>query len=207
MLTTNTQCFRCGTPLYKAPHLIKEGRKFSCSKCFRIVASERVKNNPKIYEKIATHDYGNRFHKGDNQLKGEKSAAWKSGKPNCPICGSKMLRTSKKCKNCSYKQRGGKNHWHWKGGITTKNTSDRLFFAHTIGQDVLRRDNYTCQVCGQRGGKLQVDHIQPWAEYVELRFSMDNCRTVCRKCHYKITYKRELPLNNKWGIVQRKVCD
>jgi len=34
------------------------------------------------------------------------------------------------------------------------------FFAHTIGQDVLRRDNYTCQVCGQRGGKLQVDHIQ-----------------------------------------------
>ena len=47
---------------------------------------------------------------------------------------------------------------------------------------------------------LMVDHIQPWAEYVELRFNMDNCRTLCQKCHYKITYGKEMPQEaEKWG--------
>jgi 5-methylcytosine-specific restriction endonuclease McrA len=60
-------------------------------------------------------------------------------------------------------------------------------------KQVFERDNYTCQLCGVRGVDLQVDHIQSWAEYVELRFSMDNCRTLCSKCHYKITFGRPMP--------------
>jgi hypothetical protein len=45
----------------------------------------------------------------------------------------------------------------------------------------------------KRGVNLHVDHIQPWAEYVEGRFDMNNCRTLCVKCHYKITFGKEMP--------------
>lgn len=55
-------------------------------------------------------------------------------------------------------------------------------------------------MCGQRGVALQVDHIQPWAEYVELRFDINNCRTLCQGCHYQITFGKPIPSNVRaWG--------
>ena len=92
------------------------------------------------------------------------------------------------------------NKAHWKGGITAKNKLERGRFRRDIQKAVFERDNYTCQLCGIRGGDLQVDHIQSWEEYIELRFSMDNCRTLCTKCHYKLTYRRAMPITTKrWG--------
>ncbi len=65
---------------------------------------------------------------------------------------------------------------------------------------VFERDDYTCQMCGIRGVALQVDHIQSWAEYIELRFSMDNCCTLCMACYYKITFNKPMPKEIKsWG--------
>jgi len=98
----------------------------------------------------------------------------------------------------SERQVGEKNAF-WKGGITTQNQLERVKFRETIQREVLKRDNYTCQKCGDKSGILHVDHIQSWAEYVELRFSMDNCRTLCRNCHYELTYGKHLPEKSKWG--------
>ena len=79
------------------------------------------------------------------------------------------------------------------------NLAQRGIFRETIQKQVLIRDDYTCQLCGIRGGNLEVDHIQSWAKYVELRFSMDNCRTLCKRCHYQITYGKPMPENvKKW---------
>jgi 5-methylcytosine-specific restriction endonuclease McrA len=50
---------------------------------------------------------------------------------------------------------------------------------------VYERDAYTCQVCGQRGGKLQADHIKSFALYPELRLDLNNGRTLCLECHKK----------------------
>lgn len=94
--------------------------------------------------------------------------------------------------------RGDKNT-NWKGGITPQDIKDRKRFKATVQQKVLERDNFTCQMCGSNGD-LQVDHIQPWAEYVDLRFSTDNCRTLCKSCHYQITYGRPIPSESmEWG--------
>jgi 5-methylcytosine-specific restriction endonuclease McrA len=48
---------------------------------------------------------------------------------------------------------------------------------------ILARDNHTCTNCGANEVKLHVDHIKQFAYYPELRLDMNNCRTLCIKCH------------------------
>lgn len=48
---------------------------------------------------------------------------------------------------------------------------------------VFERDGYTCQDCGQHGGKLNADHIKPFAHFPDLRFDLSNGRTLCVSCH------------------------
>lgn len=48
---------------------------------------------------------------------------------------------------------------------------------------VFKRDDYTCQICQQKGGRLQADHIQPFSVYHLLRHDLANGRTLCIECH------------------------
>jgi hypothetical protein len=49
---------------------------------------------------------------------------------------------------------------------------------------VFARDKYRCIWCGDaRGGNLEADHIKPFAYFPELRFAIDNGRTLCHGCH------------------------
>lgn len=78
----------------------------------------------------------------------------------------------------------GKKHWNWKGGITDKNTLIRLGIETKLWREaVLARDNWTCQECGKQGGKLQPHHIKSFKQYPELRFAIDNGKTLCLNCH------------------------
>ena len=129
-----------------------------------------------------------------NMSKGQKGHVgyWKGKK--YPVEASKKISNSMKGKNL------GKNNPMWKGGVGSLNQLERRKFRRTIQGLVLERDDYTCQLCDIRGGDLQVDHVQPWAEYVELRFDMNNCRTLCAKCHYKITFGKPMPETvTGWG--------
>jgi len=119
------------------------------------------------------------------------------GKPNCIDCDKKLSTYGAiYCK--VHANAGGKNS-AWKGGVTPANTLMRVKFRKTMQKLIFERDDYTCQLCGIKGVDLQVDHIQSWAEYVELRFSMDNCRTLCVDCHYLITFGKPKPKNVVWG--------
>lgn len=53
---------------------------------------------------------------------------------------------------------------------------------------VFERDNYTCVFCKRKkevSGKLNADHIKPFAYFPKLRFDLNNGRTLCEECHKK----------------------
>ena len=45
------------------------------------------------------------------------------------------------------------------------------------------RDNYTCQITGEVGGRLEVHHIYSYDKHKELRFEVDNGITISKDIH------------------------
>ncbi len=128
-------------------------------------------------------------------------------KKNCLICSKEYLvrKCHLKSKYCSHRcyhrslvgkpqsiearlnlsiKNGGSNHYNWQGGITPINLKIRRSLDYRIWRlEVFKRDNYTCQFCGTRGGDLHADHIKPFAYFPKLRFELSNGRTLCVNCH------------------------
>ena len=96
----------------------------------------------------------------------------------------------------------GKNNPFWKENKITP--MKQWIRIHTVYQNwrnlVMKRDDYTCQICGERGGnmKIHIDHypktfreiieqydIKSYEELLEIPelFDINNGRTLCDKCH------------------------
>ena len=96
-------------------------------------------------------------------------------------------------------KRGEQNH-NWKGGITKTSAKIRNSFKYRQWRsDIFTRDDFVCQICGVRGGKLNVDHIKTFATIIsenniisfeqgmvcEELWNINNGRTLCFECHKK----------------------
>lgn len=178
---------------------LNKGKRFCSKECYRLFCVGKVVVS------------GNKFKKGQ--------IPWNKGhgiKKECLECGSdfKVVPSRKDTafycsKECAGKQRKNLAKYqkeYWKDKIengyecvTPENKLERKRFREEIQKKALERDNYTCQMCDKRGCHLHVDHIQSWSEYVELRFDINNCRTLCVDCHYLVTFGKEKPKNSAWG--------
>ena len=104
----------------------------------------------------------------------------------------------------------GEEHPNWQGGITPLHLRLRECFKVNQAPEVLKRDEYKCQICGKTG-TLHVHHIKPFAqilkrivsEHPELNVEknvnelydiaihdaefcdMNNLISYCKECHYK----------------------
>lgn len=79
----------------------------------------------------------------------------------------------------------GPDHWNWRGGLRSERKRAMARDEYqTWRRQVFERDNFTCQMCGDRGATLHADHIQPWAQHPELRFELSNGRALCVPCHW-----------------------
>jgi hypothetical protein len=75
----------------------------------------------------------------------------------------------------------GPNNHAWRGGIAVRLRSRK---DRTWSQSVFTRDNYTCSVCGGRGGNLHAHHLLSWSRFPSLRFDLSNGITTHAICHY-----------------------
>lgn len=77
----------------------------------------------------------------------------------------------------------GESNPNWKGGISPLNERIRKTAEYRLWREaVFKRDNWTCIWCNSKID-IKADHIKPFALYPELRFAIDNGRTLCEKCH------------------------
>lgn len=60
---------------------------------------------------------------------------------------------------------------------------------------VFTRDDFTCQLCKKRGGKLHPHHILNFSTHIDLRFDVENGITLCESCH-KSFHKEHGKANN-----------
>ena len=80
----------------------------------------------------------------------------------------------------------GSEHPRWKGGKGTERHRLMGCVEYKLWRTaVFERDGYTCVWCGEQGVYVEADHIQEWSDRPELRYAIDNGRTLCLKCHKK----------------------
>lgn len=134
---------------------------------------------------------------------GENSANWQGGKVvvKCSCCGKDILRY--KCeesksenyfcsKECEGKWKSentrGENSWNYNPNLTEEdrqlNEGRHSDFSYKRWRDkVFKRDDYTCQLSGKRGGKLNAHHLNGWNWDKEHRNDIDNGITLCEELH------------------------
>lgn len=97
---------------------------------------------------------------------------------------TKVFNKRKFCNNtCKSSYMTGENSHSWKGGLTNESKIIRQSKEYKLWRTaVFTRDNFLCIWCSSNT-EIQADHIKPFAYYPELRFAIDNGRTLCRKCH------------------------
>lgn len=139
-------------------------------------------SNPEVREKMS------------NALKGRKFTPEWIAKMAKSRTGIKMsIETRLKMRESQLKRVSEGRHNNYKGGIELENDRIRKSCQYRIWRDsVFKRDDYTCQICLVRSGNgkkitLNADHIKRFAEYPELRFDINNGRTLCKDCHKKVT--------------------
>ena len=92
----------------------------------------------------------------------------------------------------------GKNASNWQGGLKPLNKKIRAGLEFRLWREaVFARDNWICQKTGIRGGKLVPHHILNFAEYPELRFTIDNGVTLSEKTHIQFHKKYGWTNNTK----------
>lgn len=108
-----------------------------------------------------------------------------------------------------YKFPCGSEHPMWKNNSTMRNYGKRGIRLSVDNEtkewrkSIFERDDYTCQICGERGGNLNARHIKRFIEIINdnnISTPRDarNCRelwdvnngiTLCRSCHLKVHHK------------------
>lgn len=187
----------CGNVINISGSDLNIGHTTSCG-CLRNKVL-KTKNSENMIGK--TFNYLTVIKVSDNRVAGKLSFECLCKCGNIKIISGKYLRNGK-VKSCGCKkverntigQKGEKSHL-WKGGVTKENTIIRQSAEYKNWRtSVFKRDDYSCVYCGSKKN-IEADHIKQFAFYPELRFDIDNGRTLCHDCHAKTeTYKNQKKL-------------
>lgn len=205
-------CLECGVVFYKKPTCSRKDWKNRTKYCSRVCSDKHTLLDGSIQPKSEQRAFGER----NNKWKG--GAIWKK----CLICKTRFnlrefsIRQRDKMKCCSRKCSliyRNSNEFRDRLSKTQRERVPQVFIETRKLRSLLRRcsiynrwrvevfkrDNYTCQKCGIRGGKLHADHIEPFIKVMldnnvktyedavkcKKLWDVGNGQTLCRPCHYK----------------------
>lgn len=170
--------------------------KVHCDNC-----GKELNLKPSVYRR-SKHHYCSRECKDEGHgkiYKGKKHPRWNTVIKQCDICGKEIMVWKNEleqykhhyCSNeCRYKgfsqYYSGENHPSYDHARTDKERiMARQYPEYNKWRErVYKRDNYTCQCCGDNeGGNLNAHHIFNYMEHEELRTDISNGITFCDKCH------------------------
>lgn len=185
-------CQTCNSSFLSWP---SQKRRVCSRECFRKHHSQFMKAHPNKgqFDSSRKAFLGRRHSGSSKKLMSDKTKqAWSDGR----LGGDAMSEAARK-------RFTGVNNVNWKGGVSKENRTARQNAAQTPEYKqwrtaVFERDNYTCQVCEQHNGVLHADHIERWADNEDLRYAVENGRTVCVACHYYITFKKVMKPGQRW---------
>lgn len=161
-------CLQCGTSFTNKKLLygkVWESKKYCCRKCSWL-SQVGISKPPHTEE-----------WKKQNSIRNK-------GKINSPETRAKQAISKMWAKNP-----------FWKGWITEEHKCIRGSAAYRDWRtSVFERDSYKCTCCNKkwwwskaekRQINIQADHIKPFAMHPDLRFDINNGRTLCEDCHRK----------------------
>jgi 5-methylcytosine-specific restriction endonuclease McrA len=125
---------------------------------------------------------------------------------NCASCGKLFFVRTAKLKEgngrfCSLSCiNTGEFHHSYKGNASLNTSIRRCVIFRQLKLAVFQRDDFTCQYCGERGGKLNAHHIIRFGKIIEdnnittleeaydceLLWDITNQITLCEKCHREL---------------------
>ena len=159
-----------------------------CPKCGREKSSNKRLNK---HEEFMDKFYKKNKYAKDIIIKSEYRGANEYIDCECKLDGNKWKATAhnllrgKGCPQCAINRRKGSKNCRYNPNITDeereagRNYSDYKEWRTKC----FERDDYTCQVTGKKGGKLEVHHIYSYDNNKELRLDVNNGITVSKEIH------------------------
>ena len=159
-------CEVCGKESYYKPSAYKKRQHYFCSRdCHHKGQEKRVA--------MVCGTCGKVYSRPESTVK------WQA------IRGNHKDYCSKACYGISLKAKfAGEKSPHWRGG-----TSRAYKYGYNgpeykaWRERVFKRDSYTCQYCGKKGGYIEPHHIFSFSSFPEFRFFTHNGITLCKSCH------------------------
>lgn len=202
----------------KGFHLSEETKKkISVNRVGKCLGEKNPTKRPEVRKKISLSLIGNKRWLGKkhtekwkrkmSKLFKGRTSWWNKGKKRPPFSeewkkkiglSNKGKHRSEKTKKKISKSMTGKQHPNWKGGLTSLKIRIRNLFKYRQWRsDIFTRDNFTCQNCGVKGGKINADHIKSFSLILrenniktlekalncEELWNINNGRILCSKCH------------------------
>jgi hypothetical protein len=96
------------------------------------------------------------------------------------------FKLGQRCRECKYEKISGNKHWNFNPDLSIKERiNKRTGMRYGSWRNaVYRRDNFTCQVCGdKRGHNLNAHHLDGYRWCIDRRTDVSNGVTLCDNCH------------------------
>lgn len=179
----NICCKFCNKKYYAFQGYIDQGRNVFCSqKCHIAYAKSNIKhksstciqcNKDFIMKDWEMRSRSGQFCSGacyhEHQRRNMKEFTCNQCNKKFKIYPGRRKAKLKFCSNqCCRDYRSRENHHNWKGGISPLN---ELIRGHSKSREwvksVMKRDDYTCQSCGDRGVELHVHHVRSFSDILQ----------------------------------------